>query len=108
MLMDQHFLPGESASDPKSQVPFQTSAELERTFNAQVHEIVDAIAAAAINAQAGLYWLRAESPDLERIRQAFNSIAGDAKRAAENLVRLRALTKKIPTPVGSASSSSGS
>jgi hypothetical protein len=93
MLTDEHFLPEGSACDPKSQVSIQTSAELERTYNVQVHEIVDAIAAATINAQVGLNWLRAEPPDLERVRQALNNIAGDGRRAAENLARLRALVK---------------
>jgi len=97
MLTDEHFLPEGSASDPKSQVSIQTSAALERTYNVQVHEIVDAIAAVAINAQAGLNWLRAEPPDLESVRQALNGIAGDGKRAAENLARLRALMNKLPT-----------
>jgi hypothetical protein len=100
MLTDEHFLPEGSASDPKSQVSIQTSAALERTYNVQVNEIVDAIAAAAINAQAGLNWLRAEPPDLERVRQALNNIAGDGKRAAENLARLRALMNKLPTTDG--------
>lgn len=100
MPTDQPFLPEGSASDPKSQVSLQTSAELERSYNVQVHEIVEAIAATAINAQAGLNWLRAEPPDLERIRQALNNIAGDGKRAAENLARLRALMKMMPTAGG--------
>jgi hypothetical protein len=95
MLTDQAFLPEESASDPTSQVSLQTSAELERGYDVQVHEIVEAIAATAINAQAGLNWLRAEPPDLEGVRQALISIAGDGKRAAENLARLRALVKRM-------------
>jgi hypothetical protein len=33
-------------SDAKGQVPLQTSAEFVRTYNAQAHEIVDAITAA--------------------------------------------------------------
>jgi hypothetical protein len=94
-------------SDPTSQVALQTSAELERTYGVQIHEIVDALAAATINAQAGLNWLRAEPPDLERVEHALSSIAGDGKRAAENLARLRALAKKMPTAVGSGSPSSG-
>ena len=100
MLSDEHFLPDGSASDPESQVSIQTSAALERTYNVQVHEIVDAIAAAAINAQAGLNWLRAEPPDLEGVRQVLNSIASDGKRAAENLARLRTLMNKVPTADG--------
>ena len=108
MLTDQLLLPEESASDPKSQESFQTSADHDRTCNVQVREIVDATAATIVNAEAGLNWLRAEPPDLERVRQVLNSIAGDGKRAAENLARLRALTKKMPTTVGSGSSSSAS
>jgi len=65
MLMDEHFLPEGSASDPQSQVSMQTTAELDRAYDVQVHEIVNAIAATAINAQAGLNWLRAEPPDPE-------------------------------------------
>ncbi|OKO74447.1 hypothetical protein AC629_35025 [Bradyrhizobium sp. NAS80.1] len=108
MRTDQPFLPEGSASDPKSQVSLQTSAEFECTYNVQIHKLVDAIAAAAINAQAGLNWLRAEPPDLERVRQALNNIANDGQRAAENVARLRALTKKMRAPVGSGFSSSGS
>ena len=95
MLTDQPILPEESASAPTSQLSSQTLAELERSYDIQVHEIVEAIAATAINAQAGLNWLRAEPPDLEGVRQALNSIARDAKRAAENLARLRALMKRM-------------
>ena len=69
----------------------QTSAELERTYNAQAHEMVDAIAAAVANAQAGLNWLRGEPPDLEEVRQALNSMVSAGKRAAQIVVRLRAL-----------------
>jgi hypothetical protein len=100
MLTDQPFLLGRNASDPKSQVSLQASAELERAYNVQIHEIVDAIAAAAVNAQAGLNWLRAEPPDLEQVRRALNGIAGDGRRAAEIVVRLRALIKQMPTADG--------
>ena len=64
-------------SDAKGQVPLQTAAEFERTYNAQAHEIVDAMTAAVTNAQAGLNWLRAEPPDLEEVRQVLNFIARD-------------------------------
>lgn len=107
MRTGQPFLPEGSASDPKSQGSLQTSAELEGTYNVQIHQIVDAIAAAAINAEAGLNWLRAEPPDLERVRQALDNIVGDGKRAAQNVARLHALTKKMRTPVDTGSSSSG-
>ena len=95
MLTDHPPLPEGSVSDPTSQVALQTSAELERGYDVQVHEIVEAIAATAINAQAGLNWLRAEPPDLERVEHALSSIAGDGKRAAENLAGLRALMKRM-------------
>jgi hypothetical protein len=95
MLTDQHlFRPEGSVSDAKGQVPLQTSAEFVRTYNAQAHEIVDAITAAVTNAEAGLNWLRAEPPDLEEVRQALNGIASDGKRAAEIVVLLRALMNK--------------
>ena len=87
-------------SDAKGQVPLQTSAEFVRTYNAQAHEIVDAITAAITNAEAGLNWLRAEPPDLEEVRQALNGIASDAKRAAEIVVLLRAVMNRWPTADG--------
>ena len=92
MLTDQHlFGPEGSMSDAKGRVPLQTSAEVVRTCNAQAHELVDAITAAVTNAKAGINFLRAEPPDLEEVRQALNGIASDGKRAAEIIVRLRAL-----------------
>ena len=95
MLTDQHpFWPEGSASDPKGQVSSQTSAEFVRTYNKQALEIVNAIAAAVINAQAGLNWLRAEPPDLEQVRQALNRIVANGNRASEVMGRIRALIKK--------------
>src|SRR5215470_10554804 len=47
------------------------------------HEVTDAITAVVINAQAGLRLLCAQSPDLEKVRRALNSIANDGKRAGE-------------------------
>jgi hypothetical protein len=98
MLMDQHlFWPEGIVSDAKGQVPLRTSAEFLRTYNSQVHEIVDAITAAVTSAQAGLNWLSAEPPDLEEVRQVLNFIANDGKRAAALVIRLRALMKNVPT-----------
>jgi hypothetical protein len=82
-------------SNAKGQVPLQTSAEFARSFNAQAHEIVDAITAVVINAEAGSTWLCAEPPDLEGVRLALDGIASDGKRAAEIIVRLRALMNKV-------------
>lgn len=87
----------EIVNDAKGQVPLQASVEFERTYNAQAHEIVDAMTAAVTNAQAGLNWLRAEPPDLEEVRQVLNLIARDGKRAAEIVIRLHALIAKVPT-----------
>jgi malonyl CoA-acyl carrier protein transacylase len=96
MLTDQHlFWPEGSVSDAKGQVPLQTSAEIVRTYNAQAHEILDAITAAVTNAEAGLNWLRAEPSDMEEVRQALNRIASDGKRAAEIVLRLRAFMNQV-------------
>jgi hypothetical protein len=92
MLRDQHCFRLEgSVSDAKGQVPLQTSAEFVRSYNAQAHEMVDAITATVVNAEAGLNWLRAEPLDLGQVRQVLNSIARDGKRAGEIIFRLRAL-----------------
>jgi hypothetical protein len=98
MLMVQHlFQPEGMVSDAKGQVPLQTSADFVRIYDAQAHEIVDAITAAVTRAQAGLNWLRAEPPDLEEVRQMLNFIASDGKRAAEIVIRLQALIEKVLT-----------
>jgi len=77
-------------------MPLQTSAEFVRTYNAQAHEVANAITAVVINAQAGLNWLGAERPDhLEEVRQALNNIANDGKRAGNIVVRTLALMKKV-------------
>jgi hypothetical protein len=78
------------------------SAEFVRSYNAQAHEIKDAITAVVINAQAGLHLLRAQSPDLEVVRQALNNIANDGKRAGEIVDRTRALMNKVVAADGAA------
>jgi hypothetical protein len=96
MLADHHLYRSEgSVSDVKGRLPLQTSPEVVRTYNAQAHELVDAITAAVTGAQAGLNWLRAEPPDLEEVREALKGVASDGKRAAEIVVRLRALMNKM-------------
>ena len=70
-------------------VPLQTSVESTCPFDAQTHEIIDAIAALVITAQAGLEWLRVQPPDLEEVRQSLSTIATDGKRACELVLRLR-------------------
>jgi hypothetical protein len=96
MQMDQLLFRSEgNVSNAKGQVPLQTSAEFVRTFDAQVHEIVDAITAVVINAEAGSTWLCAEPLDLEGVQLALDGIASDGKRAAELVVRLRSLMNKV-------------
>jgi hypothetical protein len=54
MLIDQYYLRSEeSVSDAKGQASLQTGTEFVRGYNAQAHEIVDAITAAVLNAEAG-------------------------------------------------------
>ena len=77
-------------------------SEFVRTYNAQAHEITNAITAVVINAEAGLRLLRAQSPDLEVVRQALNSIANDGKRAGDIVVRTRALMNKVAAADGAA------
>ena len=89
------FQPDGIVSDANGQMPLLTSAEFVRTYNAQAHEIVDAITAAVIGAQAGLNWLRAGPPDLEEVRQALNFVVSEGKRGADIAIRLRRLLEKV-------------
>jgi hypothetical protein len=92
MLTDQGFLStGGSMSNSRVEVPSRTSEEFVRTYDAQVHKIIDAIAAVVANAQAGSNWLQVQPLNPEEIRQALNSIAKDGKRACELVIRLRVL-----------------
>jgi predicted lactoylglutathione lyase len=85
-------------SDAKGQV--QASAEFVRTYDAQTREITNAITAMLINAQAGLDLLRAQSPDLEEVRQVLNCIANDSQRAGDIVFRTRSLVKKVAAAGG--------
>jgi hypothetical protein len=101
MLIDQYFLrPEESVSDASGQVPLRTCAEFVRSYNAEAPEIVNAITAAVLNAQAGLSWLGAQPRDLEEVQRALRSTLNECKRAAEIVVRLRALMKEVPAADG--------
>jgi hypothetical protein len=94
MLVDQYFLLSEEGvSDAKGQASLQTCAEFVRGYDAQAHEIADAITAAVLNAEAGLVRLRAQPQDLEEVRWALSSTVNDCRRAAEIFVRLRSLVK---------------
>lgn len=60
------------------------------------HEIKQPIAASATNAQAGLLWLRAQPPNLDEVRLAFERINKDMKRASDVMNRIHGLVKKAP------------
>jgi hypothetical protein len=93
---DQHLFGSErSVSNAKGQVTLQSSAEFVRTYDAQAHELADAISAVLANTQAALNWLAAEEPDLEEVRRALIDIASAGMRAAETFVLLRAIAKKV-------------
>ena len=78
------------------------AAEFARTCDAQAHKITDAIAAAVVNAQAGLNLLRAQPLDLEEVREALNSVINSGNRACEMVVGLRALMRKVAAADGTA------
>jgi C4-dicarboxylate-specific signal transduction histidine kinase len=60
------------------------------------HEVTQPIAATIADAQAALRWLGAQSPNLEEVREALDSIVKDTKRAGEVIGRIRALVRKAP------------
>jgi hypothetical protein len=74
----------------------QTLMYAEGPFDAQAHQIIDAISAMVMNAQAGLRWLRVQPPDSEEVRQALSSIATDGRRACELVVLLRSIVNQTP------------
>ena len=60
------------------------------------HEVNQPIGAVVTSAGAGLRWLAAEPPDLEKAGQALERIVRDGSRAGEVIGRVRALVKKVP------------
>ena len=82
------------------QVALQAAAEFVRTYDAQAHELADAISAVLANTQAGLNWLDAEQPNLKEVRRALIDAGSAGMRAAETFVRLRAIAKKVSTADG--------
>ena len=60
------------------------------------HEVTQPLAAVTTNGSACLRWLAREPPDLEEARQAAARIVNDARRAAEVIAKVRALTRKAP------------
>jgi len=60
------------------------------------HEVNQPIAAAVVNAQAALRWLRAGPSNVEDVREALTSIVSNGERASEVISRIRATIKKAP------------
>jgi len=60
------------------------------------HEVNQPIAAIVANAEAGLNWLEAQPPNLERVRQTLDWITKDGMRAGDIIGRIRALIRNAP------------
>ena len=60
------------------------------------HEIKQPLAAVVACAKAGLNWLRAQPPNLDEARQAFDLIVQTGVRTGDVIDRTRALVKKAP------------
>ncbi|KYG98759.1 ATP-binding protein [Bradyrhizobium sp. DOA1] len=60
------------------------------------HEVNQPIAAIVASAEAGVNWLGAQPPNLARVRQTLDLIAGDGMRAGDIIGRIRALIRKAP------------
>src|SRR5580658_7936302 len=64
------------------------------------HEINQPIAAAVVNAQAALGWLKANPPDLGRVHLALDHILEAGSRASDVMARIRAFLKREPPRMG--------
>jgi C4-dicarboxylate-specific signal transduction histidine kinase len=62
------------------------------------HELKQPIAAAMLNANACLLWLKRDRPDLEEACEATMRIVKDGNRAVEIIDRLRSFYKKSSPP----------
>jgi C4-dicarboxylate-specific signal transduction histidine kinase len=60
------------------------------------HEVSQPITGVVTHAEAGLSWLGAEPPNLDRVREALGHIVKDGMRAGDVIYRIRALIKKAP------------
>jgi signal transduction histidine kinase/PAS domain-containing protein len=55
------------------------------------HEVNQPLAAITTNAEAAMRWLNRVTPDIDEVRELTKSIAGDARRAAEIVARVRSM-----------------
>jgi PAS domain S-box-containing protein len=60
------------------------------------HELNQPLTAILTNAQAGQRFMAARPPEPEEVREILNDIAEEGRRAAEVIVRVRAMLKKDP------------
>jgi PAS domain S-box-containing protein len=60
------------------------------------HEVNQPIAAAVINAQAAMRWLKADPPDLDEARLALGRVIDSGGRAGDVIGRIRAAISKAP------------
>lgn len=60
------------------------------------HEVNQPITGVVANAEAALGWLRAEPPNLDRIREILRQVVNDGMRAGDVIHRIRSLIKKAP------------
>lgn len=63
------------------------------------HEVNQPLAAIATNGEAGLRWLGRPVPDLDEVRSIMQRMIGDARRAADIISRIRAMSlRRLPEP----------
>ena len=62
------------------------------------HEINQPLAALVLNGNAGLRWLAADPPNLDKAKQAFRAIESEATRAGEVVNRIRSLAAGEAVP----------
>jgi PAS domain S-box-containing protein len=60
------------------------------------HEINQPLSGVITNAETGLLWLKAESPNIQEAVGAFSRVVRDGRRASDIVNRIRALVKKAP------------
>ncbi|MBU8974561.1 PAS domain S-box protein [Lysobacter sp. MMG2] len=60
------------------------------------HEVNQPLMAVVTNGEAGMRWLRRETPDLPEVESAIARIISEGRRAAEIVHRIRAFLAKVP------------
>jgi PAS domain S-box-containing protein len=61
------------------------------------HEVNQPITGVVTNAEAALSWLRADPPNLDRVREILGQVVKDGMRAGDVIYQIRALIRKAPT-----------